>query len=182
MKRFPFARFRRPASIEALYGAIVAQARAPVFYARYGVPDTVSGRFDMIVLHLVLFLDRLGPEPAAVRGLGQRVFDRFCQDMDDQMRESGIGDLAVPKKMRGVAEAFYGRREAYSSALAAQDPGALREAVLRNVYASAEAPLGAERLATYIREAVRGLAAQDAADFARSQLVWPDPEAVALLR
>src|SRR3954452_11112994 len=92
-----FSRSPRSDSIAALYGAIVAQARAPVFYQIYGVPDTVNGRFEMIVLHAVLLLRRLGNEPEPTRELGQAIFDRFCQDMDANLREMGVGDLAVPR-------------------------------------------------------------------------------------
>jgi cytochrome b pre-mRNA-processing protein 3 len=174
-----FAHARRETTIEVLYGAIVAQARAPAFYLRYGVPDTVNGRFEMIVLHLALFLDRLAHEPLPIRSLGQETFDLFCQDMDDQLRESGVGDLAVPKKMRRVAEAFYGRQEAYRAALSDAGGRALPDALQRNVYFGAsEASLGAERLAAYMREAVDRLAAQEGAGFARSGLAWPDPDAM----
>src|SRR3990172_4805977 len=98
----------RDDSIAALYGTIVAQARAPAFYRNYGVPDTINGRFEMITLHTILLLDRLEGEPDAIRGLGQELFDAFCRDMDANLREMGVGDLAVPRKMRGIGEAFYG--------------------------------------------------------------------------
>jgi cytochrome b pre-mRNA-processing protein 3 len=178
-----FARAQRATSIEALYGAIVAQARSPVFYLQYGIPDTVNGRFEMIVLHLAMVLDRLASEPQSLRSIGQAAFDMFCQDMDDQLRESGVGDLAVPKKMRRVAEAFYGRQEVYHTAMSAAGAQALRDAILRNVYSGIpEASLGAERLAAYMREAVHRLAAQDAAAFAQCRLAWPDPDAIAAPR
>ena len=120
---FPlFRRSARPGTISALYGAIVAQARLPAFYRDYGVPDTVEGRFELIVLHLALLLERIGQEPG-LRGVGQGVFDRFCQDMDDNLREIGIGDLAMPKHMRRVRAAFYGRAQAYREALARRGRG-----------------------------------------------------------
>ena len=104
---------------------IVAQARSPAFYRDYGVPDTVSGRLDMIVLHLVLVLRRM---PRAARAtmpaLGQQMFDRFCRDIDDNFREMGVGDLAVPKEMQRVAEAFYGRARVYEAALCQRPDGA----------------------------------------------------------
>src|SRR4029077_480171 len=114
-------------------GMIVAQARSPEFYRGYGVPDTVEARLDMIMLHLVLVLRGW----SGTRD-GRRLFDRFCQDIDDNFREMGVGDLAVPKKMRRVAEAFYGRAKAYGAALAAADPAALEAAVSRNVFGRAE--------------------------------------------
>lgn len=167
---------RRKATIEALYGAIVAQARRPVFYLEYGVPDTVNGRFEMILLHGGLLLDRLA-EDAALRRLGQGVFDRFCQDMDDTLRERGVSDLKVPREMKRVGEAFYGRQAAYRTALDAPEPAALAEALRRNLYAVGPARVenhGAERMAAYIREAAENLRRQDAADLAAGRLVWPD--------
>ena len=102
---------------------IVAQARLPCFYRDYAVADTVNGRFDLIVLHLALVLDRLAQDPA-LQSLGQGIFDRFCQDMDHNLREMGVGDLKVPKQMRHMGEAFYGRSQAYRAAWAATDDAA----------------------------------------------------------
>src|SRR5712691_9015016 len=147
----PFRRPKQDPMIADLYGTIVAQARSPIFYSGYGVPDTVSGRFDMIVLHMVRFLRRLKRESKPVQALGQDVFNLFCRDMDDNFREMGVGDLAVPKQMRKVGEAFYGRAQAYEAALAGDDT-ALVSALTRNVFGK-PAP-GATRLVGYVREAV----------------------------
>src|SRR3954464_13230827 len=113
MISLPFRRSGQTPSIDALYGMIVAQSRSRAFYLGYGVPDTVAGRLDMIVLHLVLLLRQLTKAQGAVPPIGQQLFDRFCQDIDDNFREMGVGDLAVPKEMRRVAEAFHGRAKAY---------------------------------------------------------------------
>jgi cytochrome b pre-mRNA-processing protein 3 len=176
-----FPRFRReprgPDTISALYGMIVAQARMPCFYRDYAVADTVNGRFDLIVLHLALVLDRLAQE-IALHALGQGIFDRFCQDMDNNLREMGVGDLAVPKEMRRIGEAFYGRAQAYRAALAAGDAGVLAEALERNIYAGAPAGASAApRLAAYMREAVRELVGQDSALVAAGKVRFPDPTA-----
>ena len=110
---FPlFRRRSRQDTISTLYGTIVAQARLPAFYREYGVADTVNGRFDLLVLHLSLVFDRLAEEPGS-REAGQALFDRFCQDMDHNLREMGIGDLSVPKEMQRIGQAFYGRAQAY---------------------------------------------------------------------
>jgi cytochrome b pre-mRNA-processing protein 3 len=178
MISLPFRRSRQALNIDALYGMIVAQARSPAFYRGYGVPDTVAGRLDMIVLHLVLLLRQLA-QAEGVSPIGQRLFDRFCQDIDDNFREMGVGDLAVPKEMRRVAEAFYGRAKAYESALAEDSSDALEAAVTRNVFGATEPLLGARRLAAYMREASRRLSAQGAEALARAELDFPDPEAVA---
>jgi len=116
------------------------------------VPDTVNGRFEMVVLPAVLLLRRLESEPASLRRLGQALFERFCQDMDGSLREMGVGDLAVPAKMRKIGEAFYGSQAAYVAALAAGDREPLVAALARNVFgARPGAQLGAIRLATYAR-------------------------------
>ena len=121
-----FRHISRDDSIARLYGTIVAQARAPAFYQIYGVPDTVNGRLEMIMLHAVLVLRRLESEAMPVRALGQKLFDHFCRDMDDSMREMGVGDLAVPRKMHRISGAFYGRQAAYRGALELPGPSGLR--------------------------------------------------------
>jgi cytochrome b pre-mRNA-processing protein 3 len=173
-----FRRTPSEGSIASLYGTIVAQARVPDFYQRYGVPDTVNGRLEMIMLHAVLLLCRVEGEAGPLRDLGQALFDQFCRDMDDSMREMGVGDLAVPRRMRQIGEAFYGRQAAYRAALAASDQDALVAALQRNVYEGAGAPDCVERLATYVREAVRRLADQDGGRFTRAEIAFPDPGAV----
>jgi cytochrome b pre-mRNA-processing protein 3 len=172
-----FRRTPRDRNIASLYGTIVAQARAPVFYQSYGVPDTVNGRLEMIMLHAVLLLARLEGEAEPLRRLGQGLFDAFCSDMDASLREMGVGDLAVPRRMRGIGEAFYGRQAAYRTALAAPDRQPLAAALARNVFAGASAP-GAERLAAYVRASARELAAQDAEALRRAQVRFPDPDQV----
>jgi cytochrome b pre-mRNA-processing protein 3 len=164
-------------SIARLYGTIVAQARAAPFYRSYGVPDTVDGRFEMVVLHMVLMLRRLEGEPAAGRAIGQGLFDWFCRDMDGSLREMGVGDLAVPAKMRNIGEAFFGRQAAYGQALCAASLEALTTALARNVFDAADgsAP-GARVLAAYARAAAQQLAEQDGEALGR--ISFPDPEGV----
>jgi cytochrome b pre-mRNA-processing protein 3 len=169
---FPlFRRSARPGTISVLYGAIVAQARLPGFYRDFAVPDTVEGRFELIVLHLALVLDRLAAEPA-LRALGQGIFDRFCQDMDHNLREMGVGDLTVPKQMRRMGGAFYGRAQAYREALAAADDKALAEILTRNIYDGAPGQQS-HHLAAYMREAVGHLKALDQAALAAGILRFP---------
>jgi cytochrome b pre-mRNA-processing protein 3 len=183
MISLPFRRSRATRNIDAVYGAIVAQARSVAFYRDYGVPDTVAGRLDMIMLHLVLLLQRLGADhghvPGAMPPVGRQLFERFCRDIDDNFREMGVGDLAVPKEMQRVAAAFYGRAKAYQTALAEAGAGPLEAAVSRNVFGAADPPLGARRLAAYMRQASRRLAEQEPAALARAELEFPDPQTVA---
>jgi cytochrome b pre-mRNA-processing protein 3 len=182
----PFRRSAENRTIASLYGTIVAQARSAVFYADYGVPDTVEGRFDLIVLHLVLLLRRLarndGPaRRLAGRDLGQRLFDTFCRDLDGNLREMGIGDLAVPKHMRRFAEAFYGRQAAYLAALDAADEGDFENALARNIFKD----VGNDRaawLARYARAVARRLDAQAEEGLLRGEVDFPEPEAFANAR
>src|SRR5882757_7838115 len=165
---------RQETTIKALYGAIVAQARVPVFYRDYDVPDTVNGRFDMVVLHLALFLDRMEAGTEPMRALGQAVFDRFCGEMDGHFREAGISDLKVPKEMQQMAEAFYGRRSVYREAMAARGNDALEAALTRNLYPEQPgATVGAARLAAYMRIASESLSRETAPE--KGRLAWPDP-------
>jgi cytochrome b pre-mRNA-processing protein 3 len=169
-----FRRDPNESTIRAFYGAIVAQARLPCFYRDFGVPDTVMGRFDMIVLHAVLVLRQMQGAPA-MGTIGQGVFDAFCRDMDHNLREMGVGDLGVPRQMRRLAEAFYGRARTYESALAAADDAALVAALARNIFPDAAQPHGARRLAAYMRAADRSLAEQGEV-LARGEPQFPNPE------
>ena len=190
-----FRRNPHSRSIHALYGMIVAQARTPAFYTGYGVPDTVQGRFDLIVLHLVLVLARLGrdheprPRPgrhaepgrgrSPERALGQGLFDAFCRDLDANLREMGVGNLAVPREMRRFGEAFYGRQAAYGEALAAADDRELEKALARNIFEAAGIDDRAARLARYARAAAKLLDTVEEDALVAGQLVFPNPEAFA---
>lgn len=138
-----------------LYGAAVAQARQPAFYADCGVPDTATGRFDLIVLHGFLLMHRLKAAPDG-RPLAQAFCDAVVEDMDRNLREMGTSDLSVGKKVKKLMQGFYGRLAAYETALQDGDP-ILISTLKRNLYAAAapgEAQVAA--VARYVRlEAVR---------------------------
>jgi hypothetical protein len=173
-------RFRQSPSnrkIDDLYGAIVAQSRRAAFYIGYGVPDTVDGRFDLVVLHMVLLLARFDRGGPSMRDLGQNLFDLFCRDLDANLREMGVGDLAIPKRMRQFAEAFYGRQAAYCAALDAPDGQELEKALARNIFGGVN---GAQsrRLARYARAVAGDFEAFDQEALLRGAVVFPDPEAV----
>ena len=169
--------FRRKSDGQAfaLYGAIVAQARQPAFYARMSVPDSVEGRFDMIVLHMVLIFHRLKDEGPVVAEEAQILFDLFMSDMDRSLREMGVGDLTVPKKMKKIGAAFYGRTAAYDAALADPDPAALAAAVGRNIIETDPDHPRAQALGAYVRRAAAALAALPFAAIARGELTFPPP-------
>ena len=142
-----------------LYAMVVAQARQAAFYEAGGVPDTMEGRFDMIVLHLCLVLRQLRGEDGALMRAGQALFNAFCADMDGNLREMGVGDLAVPKRMKKFGEAFYGRAAAYDEALAATDDMTLCDVLARNVFGGVDVTDRAGAFAHYVRKADQGLAA-----------------------
>jgi cytochrome b pre-mRNA-processing protein 3 len=176
-----FGLFRRKpapeATIGTLYGAIVAQARLPTFYARLSVHDSVDGRFEMIVLHLILVLRRLRAAPSPGEA-GQALFDLFCQDMDHNLREMGVSDLGVPRKMRAYGESFYGRAQAYDRALDAGDLAMIGEALVRNV-PGVDSGSGAECLGAYVLAANEALSRQGHDDLAGGRVNFPDPAAFA---
>src|ERR1043165_2484943 len=171
----PFNHFWKPretlrGTIEAIYGMIVTQAREPLFYRDLGVPDTVNGRFDLLLLHLWLGLRRLksvaaGAAPSAAR------FDHFCADMDDNLREMGVGDQTVPKRMRAFGEAFYGRTAAYDMALT-DGREALAQAICKNVL-NGEHIDKARLLAAYAEAAMAALDRVDAAELVGGSVSFP---------
>lgn len=118
-----FGRAARRERGDKLYAAIVAQARSESFYRDCGVPDTVDGRFDLIVLHTYIVLDRLRAEGEAGRKLSQQLFDTLFDDMDRSLREMGVGDLSVGKHVKRMASGFYGRMKAYDEARAGRRRG-----------------------------------------------------------
>jgi cytochrome b pre-mRNA-processing protein 3 len=166
-----FRRSTRADTISALYGTIVAQARMPAFYRDYGVPDTVDGRFELIVLHLVLLMRRFDRDQD-LRELGQGIFDAFCRDMDHNLREMGVSDLKVPKEMRQIGAAYYGRANAYRGAFE-QDIDAIAAACARNVLGMPGRAEAGTRLAAYMIEASRGLDGQETSALARGSVRFP---------
>ncbi len=168
-----FRRHQPQPTIERLYGAIVAQARRPVFYTDFCVPDTVEGRFELLLLHTFLVCHRLKGETGVGRAVSQDVFDAFLDDMDRTLREMGIGDLGVPKRMKKIGQAFYGRTAAYDSALQEQGD-ALAIALARNVLECAPADAAASRFAVYARDAVAILAAKPFAELMLGDNIFPE--------
>jgi len=142
-----------------LYGAAVAAARDPVFYTSLGVPDTLDGRFDLVGLHVGLLIRHLRRRPAPGPALAQAVFDAMFNDMDVNLREMGVGDLSVGKRVRAMWEAFHGRAAAYEAALDDPDATKLEAALARNVWRGGLAA-GAAALAAVVRAQDAALAAQ----------------------
>ncbi|HSU05161.1 MAG TPA: ubiquinol-cytochrome C chaperone family protein [Acetobacteraceae bacterium] len=171
-------RHERPGFL--LYGAAVAAARAPCLYSGLGVPDTLDGRFDLVGLHAVLLIERLRQAPSPGPALAQAVFDAMFSDMDVNLREMGVGDLSVGKKVKAMWNAFHGRAKAYAEPLAARDPVAMEAAITRNVWRAAPPPPGAAaRLARLALAESDGLAGQTLGALAEGRVSFRGIEAVA---
>ena len=147
----------------ALYQSIVEQTRQPVFFRDCGVPDSLDGRFDLLVLHVFLVLHRLKRDRAQTTDLAQALFDTLFQDMDASLRELGAGDIGISRRIKTMMEAFYGRVAAYEPALEA--PGqALEEALARNLFGRRDAePTRLAALAGYVRREAAALGRQETA-------------------
>lgn len=163
------------AAAEKLHKALVKAARRPGFYADYGVPDTLEGRFELIVLHAALVMRRLRAGGDEGRIVSQKVFDVMFADFDAALREMGVGDSAVGKRLRSMGEAFYGRAQAYDEAIKTGDAAALSKALIRN--AGEGAPEAGEALAAWTLRAEAALAAQPAEALVAGEAPdFPPPE------
>lgn len=154
-----------------VYEAIVAAARHPHFYATWGVPDTVDGRFDMIILHAYLVLHRLRGTASQFR---QELVDEVFRDMDRSLRDMGAGDLSVGKKVRKMAEVFYGRVAAYERALETGPPQ-LEDAIRRNVFPDFPAEFSVSRLAWHVERTRETLANSDSGHILAGEVHFPEP-------
>ncbi len=160
---------------------MVAAARDPAFYRDWGVADSIEGRYEMIVLHLVLLLRRLrleggGPAAPKTGALAQAVMDFMAADLDRSMRELGIGDLSVGRYMKRLGEGLYGRAATYDAALDAHDSAALSDALVRNVYAGRD-PGGRNlaMIAAYALSQPSFLAGQPIADIMLGRVAFISP-------
>ena len=157
---------------ERLYAAASGQARAAALYARMGAPDTVEGRFELLTLHVILLIDRLKDGPPEAAALRQILFDVYVGNLDAALREMGVGDLAVGKRMRKLGEAFYGRARACEAAFKAlPDARPLEETLARTLFESVPDADPAP-LADYLRRCRESLAAGDGAALAGGEPRW----------
>lgn len=164
------------ATAKAVYGSIVAQARQPGFYAACGVPDTPTGRYEMIMAHAVLVFRRL-KQNDDLKDVSQAVFDLFFADMDRSLRELGVGDLSVPKQIKKMGQAFYGRAAAYTEALDGGNEAELAQALSRNVLSGADKtplpPPDAARIAAYMVESGMRLHSAATDSILSGTIDWP---------
>lgn len=178
MLRYLFGR-RRSAShaiVDRLYDQIVAAARQPELYSAWNVPDTPLGRFEMVALHVFLFLHRVRGEGGAMGEVAQELTDEFFRDVEHSIRELGISDPGVPKRMKRLARMFYGRVVAYGDAIDGNDGQALAEALARNVRPGGEDWIEASQLADYVQAVVASLAGQPTSAFLDGNAMFPSAE------
>jgi cytochrome b pre-mRNA-processing protein 3 len=164
----------RPAQTagRTLYARVVEQARQPRLYEALGCPDTAEGRFELYTLHMVLMLERLRGQGDRAAETSQALFDTYLSALDHGLRELGVGDLSVGKKMRKLGEAFYGRGKSYDTALAAlPDRQPLVDLLARTVYEGAD-PANAPALADYLLDQRQSLAAQPVERLLAGEVRW----------
>jgi cytochrome b pre-mRNA-processing protein 3 len=165
-----------------LYGAAVAAAREPYLYTTIGAPDTLDGRFDLVGLHAFLLIRRLQreaePNTAPGTALAQAVFDAMFSDMDINLRELGVGDMTVGKRVRAMWEAFHGRSAAYAAAMAESGEAPLAAALARNIWRGEPPPEGAAlALARLVRAQDAYLADQQWGALAKGEVLLLPAEA-----
>jgi cytochrome b pre-mRNA-processing protein 3 len=167
----------RPAQAmgRTLYAHVVEQARTPALYEALGCPDTTEGRFELYTLHLMLLLERLRAAAGDAAQISQALFDAYLKGLDDALREMGVGDLSVGKKMRRLGEAFYGRGKSYDAALAAlPDLGPLTALLGRTVYEGVDASRAPD-LAAYLLVQREALAAEPLERLLAGEVAWGRP-------
>ncbi|MCB9993679.1 MAG: ubiquinol-cytochrome C chaperone [Hyphomicrobiaceae bacterium] len=160
----------------AAYNAIVAQSRQPRFYAEWGVPDTVTGRFDMISLHMALLLRRLRDHSDETRQFSQSLFDLFFTDMDRSLREAGTGDISVPKRIQKMGALFYGLLEKLNAALDSGDAAELAAVLRRNLVDENAEPAALDKFVAYVFSADRALAGIEMSDLLGGSVTFPGVE------
>jgi len=159
-----------------LYGSAVAAARAQAFYRRFGVADTIEGRYEMIALHVVLLLFTLRGADGDRKKLAQAVVDYMAADLDRSIRELGVGDLGVSRFMKRLGEGLFGRAAAYEAALRG-DQAALSDALRRNVYDGVDPGPGIlAELVDYVQIQLEYLADQSMAEIGAGSVQFRSPE------
>jgi cytochrome b pre-mRNA-processing protein 3 len=167
----------RPAALAGrrLYDSAAAQARSPAFYAVMGAPDTVEGRFELYTLHVALVLRRLKGQGSQAAETAQGLFDAYVKALDHGLREMGVGDLSVGKKMRKLGEAFYGRVKNYDEAFAALPDTVALAAIIGRTILIDQPDAQTAALVGYATTAVAGLDAQPLDALLQGEASWPKP-------
>lgn len=168
---------RSDASCDALYGQIVAAARQETPFADWDVPDTPIGRFEMVALFMILTLRRLSGAGVEAERLAQSLTDLFFRETDRALRDLGVGDTRVPRRMKDMAGMFYGRAKAYGDAIGNGDVDALAAALARNIRPDVTDWLHARHLARHALRAAQALAEAPVGSLADGSVIFPTPDA-----
>ncbi len=160
--------------VHAVYNAIVAQSRQPVFYTDFLIPDDVTGRFDVLSLHISLVFIRLRETKGKEKEFSQSLFDLFFKDMDQSIREMGVSDVGVPKKIQKMGSLFYGLLEKLTNALDEKDENSLAKVINRNIYGDKDQNK-AEKLSKYVLSLEKKLNAQDISEILAGKLEFLKP-------
>ena len=175
-----FSRFKRQRQLrqqaDGVYVALVAQARTPAFYVELAVPDSFDGRFELVVLHVYALTRGLAGRAAPMQELSRHVMEAMVDDLDRTLREIGVGDMSVGRKVKQMAAAFYGRAAAYDAGLAAGEQE-LRAAIARNVYAgSPPEDHVVSAIASYLRKAIETVARTGDDSIMSGDIAFPVPD------
>jgi cytochrome b pre-mRNA-processing protein 3 len=180
MFRWFAERSARREAAEKIYDAIVAQSRAPIFYMRCGVPDTLFGRFDMLVIHMFIVLQnlrKLGGREGEL--LGRDVIEAFIREMDSMVRDLGVGDLQVPKEVGRIANVFFAQLTVYIDATEKRDPRALADAVRKSFQAAdAKVRVADVELTNYIIESIKQIGGMPLNLLLQGNIMFPDVRGV----
>lgn len=163
-------------SAAQLYEAIVTAARSPVLYADYGIPDTIDGRFDAILLHASLVIHFLADVPESGQSVAQELFDTMFRDFNHNLRQIGIGDLSMARHFRRMSEGFNGRLQAYISALTDPQNDVLESAIARNVFRTESVSDQIKKLSRYMRNQYQHLAKIDPGRWLKGEIDFAAPE------
>ena len=161
--------------VDSLYSSVTAAARQPELFRDWGVPDTPLGRYESLGLHLILLLHRTRGADGALDELSRDVLDEFFKDVDHSIRELGVGDPSVPKRMKKLARMFYGRMGHYWSAIDNADRQALGEAVARNIAPDAPQSIASREIADYMMRAADTLAGVTEQELLSGTIRFPEP-------
>ena len=178
-----FRRSRQAANqriVDTIFEAVVAAARQRTLYADWGMPDTPLGRYESLGLHMIVFLHRTRAQGPEVEALAQDVVDEFFKDIDHSIRELGVGDVGVPKRMKKLARMFYGRMGSYWAAIDADDATELAAAIKRNIMPGdpASADLQADAVARYMMAAAADLTDRPNGDLLDGKIAFLDAVSV----
>jgi cytochrome b pre-mRNA-processing protein 3 len=172
-----FKRSRASIVPQELYGSVVAQARQAAFFTNYGFEDTVTGRYDVVALHLFLFSRRLVREDTTLaQNLNQEVFDLFTDETDRALRELGVGDTSVPKRKKRLVHSFYAIVEELAAPLDTGDKASLAR-LIEARFSSKEGKFNSVALSEYVIEAAKSLDKVKSEDLFKGLLDWPSPDA-----